>query len=235
MEETRAALQDKLETLEQQVKSTVETATEAVTTAKESVHETVESVKASVHETVESVKETFDLRLQVERHPWMMVCGAAAVGFLGGRLLEGIRAVSPTAPSNPAPPMSSGQFYPSLSRGQMEAPPRSPRSRTWMDTLVEQYSDELNKVKGLALSTVGGLVGEMLTEASPNALKEQVKEVVDGVIAKLGGHPLKEPLFSQSGNAKTRDRGDGVHREEKTSALGGMRRDWGEGMDRSDH
>ena len=141
MEGTRAALQDKLETLEQQVKETVDSATEAVTTVKE-----------SVRETVDTVKETFDLRRQVERHPWTMLCGAAAVGFLGGRLLEGIGAVSPSAPGNPAPP-NSDRFAAPVFLG--ETAPRRARAHSWWDALTEEYSDELNKVKGLALATLG--------------------------------------------------------------------------------
>ena len=99
MEETRTSLQEKLETLENQVKETVEEATEAVNetvqTVKEvvqgtveTVKESVETVKGSVENTVETVKQTFDLRRQVCEHPWPMFLGAAAVGFVGGKLLD---------------------------------------------------------------------------------------------------------------------------------------------------
>src|SRR4051794_29513643 len=95
MDETRTALTDKLELLEQQVVGTVQDATSAVAetvgTVKQAVQDTVQSVKETVHETVESVKETFDLKNQVERRPWMMVAGATALGFLGGYLLGGGR------------------------------------------------------------------------------------------------------------------------------------------------
>src|SRR5262245_55877302 len=88
MEETRASLTEKLETLEHQVVGTVQGATSAVTetveNVKEAVAETVETVKGTVRETVETVKETFDLSRQVDRHPWLMVGGSVALGFLCG-------------------------------------------------------------------------------------------------------------------------------------------------------
>ena len=60
MLETRAALADKLETLEQQVVGTVHSATSAVTDTvacvKEAVQQTVESARESVHGTVEAVE-----------------------------------------------------------------------------------------------------------------------------------------------------------------------------------
>jgi len=128
MEETRAALTDKLETLEHQVVDTVQGATtavqETVATVKDAVQETVETVKGSVQETVETVKETFDLNRQVDRHPWLMFGGAVAVGYLGGRLLtsEEVGAASPfayPAAGASAPQPNGGQ------RGYLpaEAPP----------------------------------------------------------------------------------------------------------------
>src|SRR4051794_2704569 len=80
MEETRTALQDKLESLEQHVSNTVQGASDAVT-------DTVDSVKSAVQDTVDSVKESLSVRYQVERHPWTMFLGAALVGFVGARLL----------------------------------------------------------------------------------------------------------------------------------------------------
>jgi ElaB/YqjD/DUF883 family membrane-anchored ribosome-binding protein len=84
MEETRTSLAEKLETLEQQVVGTVQGATTAVA-------DTVESVKDAVQETVstvqESVHDALDLSRHVERHPWAMVGGSVALGYLAGRLL----------------------------------------------------------------------------------------------------------------------------------------------------
>lgn len=115
MEETRSSLADKLETLEQHVLGTVhdttsavsntaEMVTDAVEGTVESVKETVENVKESFMETVESVKETvrdtFDLRLQAERHPWGVVGGSVAVGFAVGYLMPKLVEGSPRAETN---------------------------------------------------------------------------------------------------------------------------------------
>src|SRR5262249_60811224 len=81
MQETRTALTEKLEALEHQVVETVQGARSAVT-------DTVESVRGAVHDTVCTVKETFDLNRQVERHPWAMVGGSFALGYVSGRLLK---------------------------------------------------------------------------------------------------------------------------------------------------
>ncbi len=80
MDDTRAALSEKLGTLEQRMVDTVHGAADAVV-------QTVDNVKDAVHDTVANVKDTFDLRHLVERHPWAMVGGAIAVGFVAGYLL----------------------------------------------------------------------------------------------------------------------------------------------------
>src|SRR5687768_2848245 len=102
MAETRESLADKLETLENKVIGTVENTTQSVAntvesvtdavqdtvaTVKGTVHDTVEAVKGGVHDTVETVREAFDIRQQVDRHPWAMLCGSVALGFIGGYLL----------------------------------------------------------------------------------------------------------------------------------------------------
>jgi len=221
MEETRTALQDKLETLEQQVKETVQNATEAVSetvsTVKEAVQDTVGSVKDSVHDTVESVKDTFDLRQQVERRPWTVFCGAALVGFFGARLLQRPHAASAPLITRPIRAVPAPAAYEEVSRS-----PSAP-SRSWLDVLAQEYADELKTVKGLAISTLGGLVGEMVTNSAPPALKEQIKEVVDSLTTKLGGHPLEGSLLTPSPETPEHKRGsNGVcHDEEMTSSVSG--------------
>jgi len=109
MEETRASLADKLDTLENEVLGTVHNATAAVAHTVEDVKSVVGTVTDSIQDTVESVKEAFNLSEQVRRHPWAMLGGAAAAGFLGGWLLGPSRREPKTADINgswrvPAPP-----------------------------------------------------------------------------------------------------------------------------------
>jgi len=106
MEDTRTSLTEKLETLEQQVASTVHGATsdiaetveavketvekvkdtvqDTVTTVKESVADTIDSVKETVHEGLTAVKGMLDIPALVDSHPWLMVGGAVGCGFVLG-------------------------------------------------------------------------------------------------------------------------------------------------------
>jgi len=233
MEETRNSLQEKLETLEQQVKDTVQNATEAVNesvaTVKDAVEDTVGTVKVAVHETVDSVKGAFDLPQQVEKHPWPMFLGAAVVGFLGGRLLY--RLSSPPPPPVYVPPsyspISSMAPMPGLGSDIPSTAPSAAPKRGLLEELAETYHDELDKVKGLAIATVGGLVREMLIQSAPPPMAEQIKEVVDSVTTKLGGHPFEEPLIQPSPEPAERQEpansyGNGKHKKTLVPPLGGQ-------------
>jgi len=93
MAETRSALSEKLEALQDQVLGTVEGTTRSVTdtveAVQEAVQDTVGTVKESFQETVQSVKSAFDLSEQMQKHPWLLLGGAVVVGYAGGRLLMG--------------------------------------------------------------------------------------------------------------------------------------------------
>jgi ElaB/YqjD/DUF883 family membrane-anchored ribosome-binding protein len=198
MEETRTSLQDKLETLEQQVKETVQgatvAATETVQTVKDAVEETVETVKETVDQTVQSVKKTFDVRHQVHEHPWTMLLGAAAVGFVGGRLIYG----SEQAPALPLGFEGPGQVEPTPSKphrnGKSHPPPPTDHAGFWSG-VAGSYRDELAKVQGLAVGVAASVVREWLTSSAPPALAEQIAEIVDSFTAKLGGKPIHGSVF----------------------------------------
>jgi len=202
MTETRSALTEKLETLECQVKETVQEARAAVqdtvVSVREAVEDTVDSIKGSVHDTVDSVKETLDVERQVRRHPWGMVAGATALGFLGGYLLFRDRPRPPYAGNGRYrdEPERFQRFVPPPVGTAPPAPPAPPRE-TWMSQLGERLSPELDKVKGLAIGTTVALVRDLVMPSVPPALADQVREVLDGVAAKLGGQPIREPLLSE--------------------------------------
>lgn len=194
MEETRSALSEKLETLENQVVQTVQDATcavsETVDNVKEAVQETVQSVKGTVENTVESVRSTFDLQRHMDEHPWACVGSAAAAGFISAYLFGG---------------------------GQSKAERTAPRERreSWPRTGEERrpasaapsgigslFGDEFNKVRGIALGTLFGLVRDLVTEMVPQQLESQVTDLINRVTVKLGGEPVEGHLIHHTGNGR---------------------------------
>jgi ElaB/YqjD/DUF883 family membrane-anchored ribosome-binding protein len=202
MEATRSSLAEKLEVLEQKVTDTVEGATSAVTetveNVKETVTETVEAVKDTVEETVESVAKAFNLSEQVQRYPWAMFGGSVALGFVGGLLLGPARpwgqAERPT-PSSPLleeAPEPVASYTPPTSR---EAETRRPG---WWDQLLSTFGSEIDKVKGLALGALGGIVRDLAAEVVPENVKPMVTDLINDVTSKLGGHTIEGRVLPES-------------------------------------
>jgi len=191
MEQTRSALAEKLETLEEHVASKVRTTADAVTetveAVKGAVEETVHSVSESVENVKETVKETFDLNRQMEEHPWLLLGGGVAVGYLGCRLLESrldeaAEAVA-SAPATPAAPRRAhGNGHP------RRAAERQERS-TW-DKLAESFGPTIEKLQGLALGAAAGLVGNMVLESVPEAMRGDLEQVIEELTHALGGKPM---------------------------------------------
>jgi len=222
MEYTRAALTDKLETLEQQVVQTVTGTTaavaETVENVKEAVHETVDAVKGSVQEGVNSVRNAIDLSRQMERHPWLLLAGSIAVGYLGERLLEQAATGSTThaggsswplhrrhdgAPHGPRTTDGATERF-ATDRAHAAFASPEPEKRSLFETIASEFSGELNKVKSLAIGAGLGVVRDLLSQAVPDPLKPRVSQVVDSVTTKLGGDVVQGPLCAPStGSAAT--------------------------------
>src|SRR5262249_32233928 len=180
IEETRSALSDKVEALEEQVVDTVQGTTSAVAetvdTVKEAVQETVEQVKDTVQGTVEAVKETFDIRLQCERHPWLMFGGSVGLGFLAGRLLggggesRGGESMQPAKAETAGAVNYMGERLRRSQRGNGAA--ERPAAYSAMEEsaqparkgsgLLGIFTDELVKLKKLAIGTVLGLAHDLI-------------------------------------------------------------------------
>jgi len=162
MQETRESLTQKVAALENQVLGTITTASEAVTniveTVKTVVPETLHSVKDTVSESVNAVKEqvasTVDLSTHTRNHPWGMVGGAAAAGFLIGVLLPRREQSLGTAPG-----------YGVQARGTAPQPAYAPQPAAapgwsmpgWLDNmlqpLLERAGQELRRLGEEAIAT----------------------------------------------------------------------------------
>jgi ElaB/YqjD/DUF883 family membrane-anchored ribosome-binding protein len=211
MEQTRASLADKLETLENQVVHTVQEATEAVhdtvTNIKEAANETVSQVKDTMHETMQNVREAFDIPLQVQRHPWAMMAASVGVGYLGGTLLAhahgGDRQMrrltqqhwTGTEADHGRSRMDAAEL-PATSRPMtMTEPLRS--SGSWLDSLARSFAPELNKLKGLAVGAMVAVARDLVTPNLPPQLQPQVQQMFDDVNTRLGGQAIQGPILGK--------------------------------------
>jgi hypothetical protein len=205
MEETRSSLTEKLETLEEKVVDTVEGTTHAVTdtveNVKEAVEETVEKVKDSVTTTVKTVTNLFNLKLQTERHPWVMMGGSVAAGFVLGRLQDRVFSQSPALAS--CPPVSTGRWeegYAESRRPETGYAASAPPAReSWLSGLTSLFGPEINKLKSLAIGTLFGAAREMISKAVPGEIGNRITEVIDRITTKLGGEPLPASALHQEG------------------------------------
>jgi hypothetical protein len=204
IEETRSALTEKIETLENQVKETVRGATCAVETVKQTVEDTVEGVKDKLEGTVETVKETFDLRLQVQRRPWTMFGGSMAAGALTAMLFPSQRSMSRAASyagavfrNGPTTDRRRTAFErsapePAMSSLGSEA---SAPSRGTLSELADRFAPEIDKLKGLAIGVALGVARDLIKRQIPPNLAPQVEEIIDSVTDKLGGQRVRGSLL----------------------------------------
>jgi len=210
MQETRTALSEKLETLEQQVIDTMQGANNAVA-------ETVENVKDAVHETVENVKDTFNLQLQVKRHPWGMMAGSVALGCLGSYVLSRSRLERPRANRGSQPVLpdslpitkernSAVKGHRSMEEASGKKPvqevSQGPSKPVWLSEVNELFGTEITMLKGLAIGTVLGVVRDMITQSVPEQMQPQLADVMDSITAKLGGKPILGPVVKNGFSAR---------------------------------
>lgn len=235
MEQKRVDLADKIETLESTLMGTVQDTLKGASDVVKSVEHTVESVtdsvqdsvaavKETVAESVEAVKETFNLTHHVERHPWAMMGGAVLLGFLGGRMLSRIRPQGTrrrrrrgAAPVTAASAASLGSEMASSAGRSAEREQPAEEGSSWFSQLGSTFGDELAKLKGLAVGATIGVLRDMVTSAAPEQFKPQLKEVMNNITTKLGGHTFDKPLIDTSNDHSSPDKedrnGHGSHSE----------------------
>jgi len=185
-------LTEKIETLEKQVVNTVADSTTAVrdtvTNVKEAVRETVDSVKDSVQETVETVKSTFDLASHAERYPWLFMGGAVTAGFLAGCCLLPTSRRSMWDRTQSFGPADRTTEFEAASRPTSPAPHggSQPTAKGWLGGWTQQFAEEIDKVKSMALGVVLGMARDAMVQAVPDQLRPRVSEVANDITVKLG-------------------------------------------------
>jgi ElaB/YqjD/DUF883 family membrane-anchored ribosome-binding protein len=174
MEQTRESLTEKIDTLEKKLSESVEEVTAAVSTAKE-----------TVHEGVESVKDFMDVKGHVERHPWLMIGGAVACGYVAGAVLARTPEREPAPVSTPAPaPLKT---LPPQGNGRHKREKETARpGGGWLSALAPEF----DMLKSMALSATLSAVRDVVAAEAPPALLGHVRLFFDNITRKMGGEPL---------------------------------------------
>jgi ElaB/YqjD/DUF883 family membrane-anchored ribosome-binding protein len=185
---TRFDLAGKLEALEDQVMGTVQSA-----------QETVEDSIQMAKDTVATVKRTFDIKHHIEQHPWVAVGGCFLAGLALSALFPrvyrrprqtldrpaGKPTAFPTSPALSAEQRGDGSFAGAAPQSQDQA---AAPSRPGM---LDLFDDEIDKVKGMAIGYVMGLVRDSIKDTVPQ-LASQIDDVMNSVATKLGSTPVQQ-------------------------------------------
>jgi ElaB/YqjD/DUF883 family membrane-anchored ribosome-binding protein len=212
MERTRGSLTEKLEALETQVVDTVTSTADAVqdttasvqetvTGAVDAVKETVAAVTDKVQETVQSVGDTFNLQKQMDRHPWLVLGGAVAVGCCVGTILGSSEERSPIASfaaegSSPAPPP------PPWSNQTRQAAHAAPAA----DEEPGVVGEALTHLKNLGVAYLMGVLRDLARKELPEMVANRVADEVDALTTKMGTQPISGPVLpEESSSPRTQD------------------------------
>lgn len=180
MEDTRSALTEKLETLEERVKETVHA-------AQTTVHDTVESVKETVQDTVQTVKRTFDLRHQVEEHPWIMFGGSVLAGYVVGSFV-GSRELQVERPARDEKGTASPWMM--AQRASQDGGAKG----GIISKLTDRFGDEIEILQSAAIGALMGLARDWLKHAVP-PIAPQLDKAMNSATSKLGGEPIAGPVM----------------------------------------
>jgi len=148
IKQTRSPLSEKLEALETQVSETVQSTRAAVGETVETVKETVQDATENFKESVQSVSDAFDLRLQIEHHPWIVLGGSVALGMLAAQLFA---RTSKSAKISDAKAYQQGVSNLGASSGSVAS---ESGSESWL-------SEQLGQLKNLAIVSLTNYVRDV--------------------------------------------------------------------------
>lgn len=174
MAETKTQLVEKLETLEQQVSDTVQSTGTAVTATVGAVQETVGNVTDAVHDAVEKMSHAFDIRRQMDRHPWLVLGGAVLVGGVAHHLLT-----SPSRKALACPPDE--ELFRDYGSRLPNARPSAAIAAAYQSGLKQSY---WNQLTSMAIGTLGGIVKEFASQTLPQLVAE---------LTNADTHPSRKP------------------------------------------
>jgi len=179
MADTRKDLGKKAEALEEQVVSTVKDTASAVSETVDNVKETVQQTTQAVTDTVKSVTQALDISAQVRNHPWLMVGGGLALGYMLHLLLNKSSSRTEQTPQR--------RSQPAVRREQASRPQEKSKWSEALGAVWDSWGPLADKLKGLAIGATAGVLGEALLQFAPQTLKNGLSDLVNQMTQRMGG------------------------------------------------
>jgi hypothetical protein len=166
MEETKSDIADKLESLELKVVESVQSTSTAVSETAEAVQETVETVTDALQDVVHSLSNAFDLRRQLDRHPWLNLGGCAALGYLAFGYLSTPKKDERTQKDEPlnSPPLANQVRF---ENGALFKDAISPSAASDSSPETDGESSAWHQLKLAAVQALVGIVREVAARSVP--------------------------------------------------------------------
>jgi hypothetical protein len=182
MQETKAHLSEQLESLELQVSDTVQSTGAAV-------NSTLSAIEGAVH----SVSNAFDLRRQIDRHPWLVLGGAVAVGYLAVTLWEGAAKKRQQIPNRPSLPSREAN-----NAHQENAPPivESTANAPAAARESTRENSSWHQLRDMAIGSVIAMVPEIASHVVPRIM-DQLFDNREGVRADSSENNGKQGALAQ--------------------------------------
>jgi len=200
MERTRTALAEKFDLLGQRVRGAAKV---------------VENVTGAVQDTVETVQT---VRLDIRRHPLLMVGGAMAVGYVGGLLLR------PSAPTQSA-------FGPTAHQNTTSPAQSAPMSEAvsgWLYQLAGVLGIDARRLKRQAVGAAVGIARDLVAREIPKEVQPLWENITRTLTLRLGGEPIPGPLIPPAEERPDQEKGEHhakCDRTEMARSMGPARRE----------
>jgi ElaB/YqjD/DUF883 family membrane-anchored ribosome-binding protein len=183
VEDAQSSVEDMVENVKELVDTTVEAVRQGVEGAQATVEDIVENVKETVGDTVATVQRTFDLHYQMEQHPWLLFGGATVVGYLLGSWGGGSTSA---AVSTHDPRLSPASTTAASSSGSSARPPLQ---QGMGSGVLDRFKDEIALIEGAVIGAVISTLRDMVKQA----LLPPPAPQINSAMTKLGGQPSKSP------------------------------------------
>jgi hypothetical protein len=143
--------------------------------------------------------------------------GSVALGCLLGYMLGGRRYYYRWVPPSP-PTRAEGKTNGAagLSAAALSAEPQPPpRAGESKPSTFSWLGEQLSHLKGLAVSSLMGVIRDLATRQLPEALSHRLAEELDQMTRRMGGEPIQGSVLPEqkSGSQETRREGDGRGQE----------------------